>query len=221
MAGPTGKAFSAITIVSGLPRSGTSLMMQVLEAAGLPIASDAGRAPDEDNPRGYLELSAVRRIHRDTAFLREAVGRVVKVVAPLLEALPDEHVYRILFMQRDLDEVLASQRSMLERRGESAAPQHDAAMRQAFASELARVERWLAEHPRIRVLFVAHRNLIERPEQEIAAVADFLVETGTSIPIDARAKMAAVVEPALHRQHSEHLVPAPRIAAAVRSGGIA
>ena len=114
-----------ITIVSGLPRSGTSMMMQMLEAAGLEVATDGRRIADSDNPKGYFELDAVKRLQEDSSFLQTVVGQAVKVVSPLVPFLPSEYDYRIISMERDLDEVLASQRVMLDRRGHSDLRQSD------------------------------------------------------------------------------------------------
>ena len=106
-----------ITVVTGLPRSGTSLMMQMLDAAGWPVMTDDERPADTDNPRGYLELAAVKRLPSENDWLPKAMGRALKVVTPLLVHLPAGLAYRIVWMHRDLDEVLASQRAMLARRG--------------------------------------------------------------------------------------------------------
>lgn len=188
-------------------------MMQMLEAAGLSIASDAHRIADPDNPRGYYELEAVKRLRADASFLGGQIGRVLKVVAPLLPALPEAYSYRVVFMQRDLSEVLASQQAMLVRAGvarrDADGPAADGAMRRAFSSELRRVEQWLAQHDNVRVCFVAHRDVLESPLEAALALTSFLAATG-ALPdpegdgVDARlaARMAAVVDPALHRQRS-------------------
>jgi hypothetical protein len=106
-----------ITIVSGLPRSGTSLMMQMLAAGGMPVLSDGERKADTDNPRGYLEWERIKQLPKEPALIGEAEGKVVKVISQLLLSLPDEHEYRVIFMQRPLPEVLKSQDEMLRRRG--------------------------------------------------------------------------------------------------------
>src|SRR5207249_3200324 len=106
-----------ITIVSGLPRSGTSLMMQMLAAGGIPVLSDGERRADTDNPRGYLEWERIKQLPKDPGCIAEAEGKVVKVISQLLFSLPAGHEYRIIFMQRPLPEVLKSQEEMLHRRG--------------------------------------------------------------------------------------------------------
>src|SRR5262245_12295550 len=107
----------AITIVSGLPRSGTSMMMSMLEAGGLGALTDGIRAADEDNPKGYYEFERVKKIKQDTAWLADAKGRVVKMISQLLLDLPAAYQYRIIFMRRNIDEILASQKQMMVRRG--------------------------------------------------------------------------------------------------------
>src|SRR5262245_44380653 len=124
-----------ITIVSGLPRSGTCLMMQMLQAGGLPLLCDQVRAADEDNPRGYLEFDKVRQLAKDAGWMSQAEGKALKVVSLLLYHLPPGFEYRVLFMRRDLDEILTSQEKMLARRGESPGPDR-ATMRRHFERHL-------------------------------------------------------------------------------------
>ncbi|HPG25868.1 MAG TPA: sulfotransferase domain-containing protein [Myxococcota bacterium] len=195
-----------ITIVSGLPRSGTSLMMQMLEAAGSSIARDDERPADADNPRGYHELAAVKRIRADADFVRELEGRVVKVVAPLLVHLPSGPDYRVLFLERDLEAVLASQATMLARRGGATDADEQAALARAFGKSLERARRWLAERPAIATCFVSHARLLADPLPVALEIASFLEESGAfAEPPDAmrrgeRARaMADVVDPTLHR----------------------
>src|SRR3569833_79554 len=106
-----------ITVVSGLPRSGTSMMMQMLAAGGMPMLTDGVRGPDPDNPRGYFAFGPVKRTPQDARWLAGAPGKAVKVVHSLLPALPGGYEYRVLFMLRDMHEVLASQDTMLRRLG--------------------------------------------------------------------------------------------------------
>ena len=106
-----------ITIVSGLPRSGTSLMMQMLAAGGMSILSDGERRADVDNPRGYLEWERIKQLPKNPGCIAEAEGKAVKVISQLLLSLPAQHEYRVIFMQRPLPEVMASQDEMLRRRG--------------------------------------------------------------------------------------------------------
>ncbi len=182
-----------IIVVSGLPRSGTSLMMQMLEAGGLPILTDNLRTADPDNPKGYYEFEGVKQLERDQSWLASAAGKVVKVVSPLLRYLPAEHSYKIVFMQRDLEEVLASQRQMLQRRGRSA-PNDDEAMAATFRRHLADVEAWLAKQPNIEVLSVTYNAVIDQPAEQIARVNAFLGGV-----LDTAA-VVQVIDRALHRQ---------------------
>ncbi len=154
------------------------MMMQMLEAAGFPIATDGERRADEDNPRGYYELDAVKRLRDDASFLTHLVGRVVKIVAPLLPFLPDEFDYRVIFMERDLDEVLASQRTMLARLGDRGRSEDDEAMSQAFRKQSRRVKEWLAGRRNVATRFVSHDEVLTSPSAASLGVLAFLVETG-------------------------------------------
>ncbi len=174
--------------------------MQMLDAGGVPILADGLRSADEDNPHGYYELEAVKGIARDASFLVEAPGRAVKIVTPLLPSLPPEFAYRVVLVERDLGEVLASQRVMMTRRG-TADGADDAAMRSAFESALDRAQAWLDAAEEVETLRVAHRALVTTPHdaaREIAAFVGVGAEDGERI--DA---MAAVVDAKLHRQRSD------------------
>lgn len=183
-----------VTVVSGVPRSGTSLMMQMLAAGGLPVLRDDARPPDAHNPRGYYELAAVKRTARDPSWVREAPGRAVKVVHALLPSLPAGPSYRVVLMQRRLDEVIASQRAMLPV-AEVDVPA-EARLAELFAAQLEAARRWAAGGPGRRLLEVEHAALLRDPAAGAAAVARFL-DGG----LDERA-MAATVDPALHRQRA-------------------
>src|SRR5687768_8758894 len=108
-----------IVVVSGLPRSGTSMAMKMLEAGGLSVVTDGLRTPDEDNPKGYYEDERVKRLHKepDKTWLHEARGKVVKIISFLLKSLPPDHNYKVVLMQRNLREIVASQNKMLARLG--------------------------------------------------------------------------------------------------------
>ena len=204
-------ASDRVTIVSGLPRSGTSLLMQMLEAAGLPIAQDGTRPCDPDNPRGYYELSAATRLRSDARFLQVCRGRVVKLVAPLVLELPPQPVCRVLFVERDLGEILASQRAMLERQGKPASTANDPVLERGFESVLARCRAWLARESGAPTLFVDHRALVDSPGESVSRISRFLEETGEGrrapahavAAARARVAMARVVDPALYRQRGD------------------
>jgi hypothetical protein len=197
-----------ITIVSGLPRAGTSMMMQMLSAAGLELAIDASRPADQDNPRGYFELDAVRRLPTDHTFLGGAVGRVVKIVSPLLRFLPPEFDYRVIFMERELPEILDSQRAMLARMGGGDDLQPDEAiLGRALGHQVRDAKAWLAEHGNFRACFISHAKTLDSPMETSERVTAFLASTGGRGSIDgdssrAIARMAAAVDPDLHRQRS-------------------
>ena len=183
-----------ITIVSGLPRSGTSMMMKILEAGGMQIFTDNLRLADEDNPKGYYELEQVKALNEgDDAWLKDAPGKVVKIISSLLEYLPANYKYKIVFMRREIAEILASQKQMLIRRGESS-DSNDQKMAEMFQEHLKRVRVWLANQPNMEVLYVDYNTLMADPAPEIKALAGFL---GLNDRLD---DMLAVPDKKLYRQ---------------------
>jgi hypothetical protein len=187
-----------ITIVSGLPRSGTSMMMKMLEAGGLPPLTDHLRTADEDNPKGYYEFERVKQLPKgDAAWLLDAQGKVVKVIAALLPSLPGGYGYRVIFMQRAMPEVLASQRQMLIRRGEDPDKIPDGAMAKLFEKHLRQVDDWIKQQPNVERLDVNYNDMLKNPQPFIDQIDAFL---GNQLD---RAKMASVVDPSLHRQRRE------------------
>lgn len=184
-----------ITVVTGLPRSGTSVLMQMLAAGGLAPLTDGERAADESNPRGYLEWEAAKQLPRDPAAIVRAEGKAVKIVAPLLASLPAGPEYRLLFIKRDEREVARSQAAMLARSG-TAPALPPAAMERALAATLRRTEDWLARQAHLPALAVAHADLLRAPLAEARRMIAFL-----GLPLDAHA-MAACVDPRLHRQRA-------------------
>jgi LPS sulfotransferase NodH len=185
---------AAITIVSGLPRSGTSMMMKILEAGGMQIFTDNLRLADEDNPKGYYELEQVKALKDgDDAWLKDAPGKVVKVISSLLEFLPATYKYKVVFMRREIAEILASQKQMLIRRGESS-NSDDQKMAEMFQEHLKRVRVWLANQPNMDVLYMDYNDLMADPASKIKTVAEFL---GLNDQLDA---MLAVPDKKLYRQ---------------------
>ncbi|MBC8206187.1 MAG: sulfotransferase family protein [Kiritimatiellaeota bacterium] len=182
-----------ITIVSGLPRSGTSLAMSAISAGGIEPLVDHIRKADEDNPKGYYEFEPVKKTKSDAAWLDGASGKVVKMVYRLLYDLPDTHWYKVVFMQRDLNEVLASQSKMLERSGKSAGALPDEKMQDLFSAELNKCKKWMAEQPHVKVLHVDHRDMITDSREQARKISEFL---DGGLDVDA---MAAVVDPDLYR----------------------
>jgi hypothetical protein len=183
-----------ITIVSGLPRSGTSLVMQMLAAGGVPILSDHERQPDTDNPRGYLEWERIKQLPKDPTVIDEAEGKVVKVISQLLLSLPPAHDYRVIFVQRPLAEVLKSQDEMLRRRGTHDPGVDQGVMKQAFQSHLYQVNTWLTSHANVRVLRLPYHSVLEDAKLAAESVAEFL---GGDLDISA---MTAQVDLSLYRQ---------------------
>jgi hypothetical protein len=184
-----------IAIVSGLPRSGTSLMMQMLLAGGMPILTDRKRVADEHNPEGYWEFEAVKNTRTSCEWLRQAQGKAVKMVHLLLMDLPREgYSYRVLLMKRRMAEVLASQRVMLQRQGKSGAALSEERLSQIFRGQMVRVESWLKEQPHFAVLPVDYNELVANPMPQAAAINEFLggaLDSG---------KMIQAVNPSLYRQ---------------------
>src|SRR5215813_5492419 len=140
---------SEILVVSGLPRSGTSLMMQMLAGGGLEVVTDHVRAADTDNPRGYYEFERAKKIKADASWLPEARGKAFKMVSQLLYELPPSEEYLVIFMERDLDEMLLSQEKMLARLNRPAAPRDE--IKRAFTQHLERLREWLGRRRNVEV----------------------------------------------------------------------
>ncbi len=183
-----------ITVVSGLPRSGTSMMMKMLEAGGLTPLTDNRRVADEDNPKGYYEDERIKRLAKDASWLGEARGKVVKVVSPLLKHLRSEFRYRVVFVRRDMAEVLASQRQMLVRRNQPTDAVSDDQMTAAYGKHLAGIEAWLGEQPNIDVLYVTYKDVVAAPAEHAERINQFL---GRRLDT---ASMVAAVDRTLYRQ---------------------
>lgn len=180
-----------IIIVSGLPRSGTSLMMQMLARGGFEAVTDNIRTADTDNPRGYYELEKVKKIKEDASWLPETRGKVFKMVSQLLFDLPPTERYRVIFMARDLDEMLVSQEKMLERLNRPAAPREE--IKKAFIRHLDKLHAWVIEQKHIEMLRLSYNDLIDRPREMAERVNGFLGGKG-----DVEA-MTAAVDPSLYR----------------------
>ena len=185
-----------IVIVSGLPRSGTSMMMKMLTEGGLSAVVDSLRQADEDNPNGYFEIEASKALKDgDKKWLYDAQGKVVKVISYLLEFLPDDLSYDIIFMEREIGEILASQQKMLQRRNEKST-HSDAEMEAQFREHLRAVKYWAARKTNMRILFVKYSEMVKDPESLCKSIADFL-----EIPLDLQA-MQSVPSQSLYRNRS-------------------
>jgi hypothetical protein len=185
---------ATITVVSGLPRSGTSMMMQMLAAGGLAVLTDGKRGADLDNPRGYYEFEAVKSLANDPSWLAGARGKAVKIISALLVHLPEGFDYRVIFMRRPIAEVLASQSAMLDRLGHAVSRRDDARLADLFLRHLDEVDTLLRRSPKMVRLDVDYPAVIDSPWRVAQAVSAFL--GGTLDP----ERMAAAVSPALHRQ---------------------
>jgi hypothetical protein len=190
-----------ITVVSGLPRSGTSLMMQMLVAGGLPALTDGLRSADENNPKGYFEWEPAKVLKTEPERIEAGEGKVVKIISALLAHLPGTHEYRVVFMMRPLEEVVASQNRMLERMGKEVPRTPTGAVITAFQKHLKEVDGWLANKPYLRMLRVNHADVVARPREAAVAIAEFV---GAPLSID---KMAAQVERSLYRERAGSMSP--------------
>ncbi len=186
-----------VTVVSGLPRSGTSMMMKIVEAGGLPLMIDEIREADNDNPKGYYEFERVKKLGKgDTAWVAEAVGKVIKVISALLKDLPPAYEYRVIFMHRNMDEILASQRKMLVNRGEDSDQMDDATMADLFQKHLLSIDNWLQAQDNFQVLHVNYSEILSDPVTQVQVVNAFL---GGSLDVQA---MAEQVDPELYRNRN-------------------
>jgi hypothetical protein len=186
-----------IPLVSGLPRSGTSLMMSMLAAGGLEVLTDQLRTPDDDNPVGYFELEDVKKLMKgEHSWLARSNGKAVKVISTLLPYLPDGYHYRIIFMRRAIEEVLASQQKMLINRGENPHKVSDDQMAEMFEKDLQQSERWINSQAHATCIDINYKQLIANPIPLVAEINRFL---GGGLDED---KMLGVIDPSLYRQRS-------------------
>lgn len=185
-----------ITIVSGLPRSGTSLAMQMLHAGGIPALTDEQRTPDADNPRGYFEFERVKQIKTDQQWLNDAVGKSVKIIHMLITSLPPDREYRVLMMRREVSEVVRSQAAMLARSGKAGGGLSADKLAQVYAVQMSAVGRWLSEHACFKVMDVSYAELVREPRQMSERINAFL---GGGLSIES---MARAVDPSLYRQRA-------------------
>jgi hypothetical protein len=185
-----------IVVVSGLPRSGTSMAMKMLEAGGLSVVTDGLRSADEDNPKGYYEDERVKDLHQavDKTWLRESRGRVIKIISFLLKSLPADNNYQVLFMHRNLKEIVASQNKMLARRGEKNDTPDERAI--ALLDEQVRDARFFLRRPQFEVLELNYRETLDGPRPLALKMAEFV---GRPLDVD---KMTQVVDVQLYRNRS-------------------
>ena len=182
-----------IIVVSGLPRSGTSMMMQMLAAAGMEIYTDEQRKADENNPRGYYEADAVKGLATDNNWVKECRGRVVKVVAPVVPYLPQEERYRVIFMDRDINEIVTSQTRMLGRLDKEGGDIEEERLREVFNQQAQFAARLVVSHGNA-LIRIGYANTVNDPEMVARKIAEFF---GQDLDI---AAMVAAVDPSLHRE---------------------
>lgn len=188
---------AAIIVVSGLPRSGTSMMMAMLEAAGIPLLTDGERQADEDNPKGYFEFERVKKLNEgDFGWLAEAKGKAVKIISYLLMKLPDTYTYRVIFIHRNVDEILASQRKMLINRGEDPDKFSVDEMKGVLVRHLEQVNEWIESQANINHIDIDYNKMLEDPEGELSRLKTYL---GPAIRTE---DLIQVVDPRLYRQRA-------------------
>jgi hypothetical protein len=188
----------AITIVSGLPRSGTSMMMKMLESGGLEIMTDAERTADDDNPKGYFEYERVKELEKETdkSYVREGRGKALKVISFLIKDLPDDNDYRVIFMRRDLGEVITSQNKMIENRGSEDSSATTEAMKEAYRNDIVRTRLLCKGRPNFELIEVHYSATVGSPAETANKVNAFL---GGSLDEEA---MRAAVDGSLYRNRA-------------------
>jgi hypothetical protein len=184
-----------IVVVSGLPRSGTSMAMKMLDAGGMPTLTDGIRAADESNPKGYYEFERVKELDKngDAAWLADARGKAVKIISFLLTFVPEAFDYQVVFMDRDIDEVLASQNKMLVARGEAADAARNPQMRHAYQQHLQKVDRFLRNRKCFTSMRLGYKDVIDNPAAEARRLNEFL---GGRLNVE---RMTAVADRELYR----------------------
>jgi len=187
---------SYITVVSGLPRSGTSMMMSALKKGGMPVLVDNIRKADQNNPKGYLELERVKKLPKgDYDWLAIAQGKAVKIVSALLTYLPECYQYKVIFLERDMDEILSSQQRMLERTNKiDEDNQSDEMLRQSYQEHIKEISTWLEDQDWLQTLYVSYNEILRQPDIEFQKIAVFLDQL-----VDPQ-MMAQVVDPELYRE---------------------
>jgi hypothetical protein len=190
-----------IIVVSGLPRSGTSMMMHMLAAGGMETVTDQLRQADADNPKGYFEFEKVKSLTENASWMGIACGKAIKIIASLLPYLPSAYTYKVILIERNLQEVLASQQIMLQNRGADTSGPDDETMGDLLAQNLSDAKAWLHQQTHIDVLVVRHADVMAEPLACAQRVRQFVDH-----PLDIHA-MAVVVDPSLHRNKASRRNP--------------
>ncbi|MFN3981889.1 MAG: sulfotransferase domain-containing protein [Caldilinea sp.] len=190
----------SIIVVSGLPRSGTSLMMKMLAAGGISLLTDGTRAADLDNPEGYYEFELVKSLDKsaDSSWLASARGRAVKIISALLTYLPSQYQYQVIFMQRNLQEILASQQKMLRHQNvQNEILPTSAQMEVVYTRHLRNINKWLEEQSNFEIMYVDYNHLVaNKADEPFEAISRFLRR-----PLNIRAMRAAII-PTLYRNRA-------------------
>jgi hypothetical protein len=188
-----------VVIVSGLPRSGTSMLMRMLDAGGLLVMTDSQREADIDNPKGYFEYERVKDLEKETdkSYVKEGRGKVLKVISFLIKDLPDDNDYRVIFMRRELSEVLKSQNKMIDRLGTEDTAAADEAMKEAYRNDIVRTRLMCRKRPNFELIEVHYKATVEDPAGTARIVNEFL---GGRLD---EAAMRVAVDASLYRNRSE------------------
>jgi hypothetical protein len=193
--GSTDTLHDSIIVVSGLPRSGTSMMMAMLEAGGIPLLVDGERMADEDNPKGYYEFERVKNLQDgEVNWLSQARGKAIKIISYLLLKVPASYYYQVIFIHRKIDEILSSQKKMLLNRGEDPNKVNDSELESILRNHLKMVEDWMRTQSNLRHIDVDYNRILKNPEADIERIATFL-----GIPLNLEG-MRSIIDPNLYRQ---------------------
>ena len=184
-----------ITIVSGLPRSGTSLLMQMLKVGGIPVVTDDKRPADADNSKGYYEFEPVKKLEKYNSWLADAEGKSLKVISLLLRSLPDNYQYKVIFMTRNMSQILASQQAMLKNRNAENNSIDDAIMAKHFEAHIEITKKWLQEASNVDVIYINYEDLLSAPDESINMIINFL-----EIPLDIKAMISIITPSMNHHQ---------------------
>jgi hypothetical protein len=188
-----------IVVVSGLPRSGTSMLMKMLDEGGMQIMTDSERVADIDNPKGYFEYERVKDLEKETdkSYVHEGRGKVLKVISFLIKDLPDDNDYRVIFMRRDLDEVIASQNKMIQRLGTDDSTAAEEAMKEAYRNDIVRTRLLCKNRPNFELIEISYKNTVEDSEATARSVNAFV---GGHLD---EAAMRAAVDGSLYRNRGK------------------
>ncbi len=187
----------AITVVSGLPRSGTSMLMKMLESGGIEPLTDKIRTADSDNPKGYYEFERVKKLPEDTVWLEDARGKVVKVLAELIKELPNDYSYRVIFIQRNIGEMIESQKKMLIRRGEDTDKISDDELKILLEKYLRIIKHYVDNQSNMKVLYVNFNEIMQDPVESVKEINRFCGGT-----LDEE-KMISIVDKDLYRNRMD------------------